>query len=252
MFTGDDFKISAKASSTLGKPADLVRSDTALAGEGWAVFRLNNSETMLAAFPAAEGKTLYLVDDAHLAPAASLRAAEEFAGPDRFVLSVHNAIGHEVSVRGTVTIERKKAVRTIAAGLLKDPHTFSVVRRIDDQVGDLPGEFDLRQRIEHAEAAADYPWQFCFILGGGWRRAQQSADAARASGADLMLAAIAIHQLVSRDARPSSSEIVALATAGDLGGGLHPICSELARPRAVGDWTAMTFAAPINDLPPLC
>jgi len=30
MFTGDDFKISAKASSTLGKPADSVRSDTAL------------------------------------------------------------------------------------------------------------------------------------------------------------------------------------------------------------------------------
>src|SRR5271166_6852541 len=30
MFAGDDFKISAKASSTLGKPADSVRSDTAL------------------------------------------------------------------------------------------------------------------------------------------------------------------------------------------------------------------------------
>jgi hypothetical protein len=30
MFAGDDFKASAKASSTLGKPADSVRSDTAL------------------------------------------------------------------------------------------------------------------------------------------------------------------------------------------------------------------------------
>src|SRR5208337_123675 len=33
MFAGDDFKISAKASSTLGKPADSVRSDTALSGD---------------------------------------------------------------------------------------------------------------------------------------------------------------------------------------------------------------------------
>ena len=31
MFAGDDFKMSAKASNTLGKPADSVRSDTALA-----------------------------------------------------------------------------------------------------------------------------------------------------------------------------------------------------------------------------
>jgi hypothetical protein len=30
MFAGDDFKMSAKASRSLGKPADSVRSDTAL------------------------------------------------------------------------------------------------------------------------------------------------------------------------------------------------------------------------------
>ena len=30
MFAGDDFEMSAKASNTLGKPADSVRSDTAL------------------------------------------------------------------------------------------------------------------------------------------------------------------------------------------------------------------------------
>jgi hypothetical protein len=67
---------------------------------------------------------------------------------------------------------------------------------------------DLGERLDHAESAADRPWQFCFVLGGGWRRSKQAADSARTANADLILAAVAMRQLASRDARAAPSEIV--------------------------------------------
>jgi hypothetical protein len=75
------------------------------------------------------------------------------------------------------------------------------VRLADDDVGERMMNTDLRERLDHAENAADRPWQFCFVLGGGWRRSKQAADSARAASADLILAAVAMRQIVSRDAR---------------------------------------------------
>ena len=48
---------------------------------------------------------------------------------------------------------------------------------------------------------------FCFILGGGWRRAKLAADNARLAGADFVLAVLAMRQIVSRDAIASEAEI---------------------------------------------
>lgn len=66
---------------------------------------------------------------------------------------------------------------------------------------------DLGERLDQAESAADRPWQFCFVLGGGWRRSKQAADSARTANADLVLAAVAMRQLVSRDARAVPTEV---------------------------------------------
>ena len=71
------------------------------------------------------------------------------------------------------------------------------VRDVDDRVGDGWLAERLEERAAEAERIAEVPWQFCFILGGGWRRAGQAADAARAAGADLVLAAAAVRRLVS-------------------------------------------------------
>jgi len=109
------------------------------------------------------------------------------------LLSTHNAIAQGSGGRGAIVIDGKRAVKVIAAGLRSNrAATLEVVRRADDRVGDRP---------------ADRPWQFCFILGGGWRRATVAADAARAAQADVTLAALAIYQLASRDARPRRTEI---------------------------------------------
>lgn len=85
--------------------------------------------------------------------------------------------------------------------------TLEAVRLADDDVGERMMNSDLSERLDHAEKMADRPWQFCFVLGGGWRRSKQAADSSRAANADLILAAVAMRQMISRDARATPAEI---------------------------------------------
>jgi hypothetical protein len=152
-------------------------------------------------------RRMYLIDDAHILKPHILSRLEDQAGPARLVLSTHNAV-ERVSHRGAITLDAKRAVKTIAAGLRADIRmTLEAVRLADDHVGDRMMDADLGERLDHAENYAERPWQFCFVLGGGWRRSKQAADSARGANADLILAAVAIRQLVSRDARALPCEI---------------------------------------------
>ncbi|UUZ67923.1 hypothetical protein LP416_26585 [Polaromonas sp. P2-4] len=158
--------------------------------------------------PSTDQRILYLIDDGHLTPDHVLRHAEAQSNAARMVLSTHNAIGHGSGGRGAIAMDSKRAIGVIASGLRSNrAETLAVVRRADDRVGDRPGDESLDHRLDYAEKQADRPWQFCFILGGGWRRATTAADAARIAGADITLAAVAIRQMASRDARPSRDEL---------------------------------------------
>jgi len=120
--------------------------------------------------PPAEARTLYVIDDAHLTPDHVLQAAEAETSPVRMLLST--AVGQGSGGRGAIVLDAKRAVSVIAAKLRADrAATLAVVRRADDTVGDRPHEESLDHRLDYAEKQADRPWQFCFILGGGWRRA---------------------------------------------------------------------------------
>lgn len=179
-----------------------------LACAGFEALRLLDPQADVITLEAsAPGKPrLYLIDDAHLLPPQVLTRLEEQASSSNLVLSTHNVIEH-VTHRGAVTLDAKRAVKTIATALRADlPRTLEAVRLADDDVGERMMDADLGQRLNQAESA-DRPWQFCFVLGGGWRRSKQAADSARVAGADLVLAAVAIRQLVSLDARATPYEI---------------------------------------------
>ena len=193
-----------------GKSICSYRASKELAADGFEVLRLLDPQADNIALEAAlpDKRCLYLLDDAHLLKPHILSRIEDQAGPDRLVLSTHNAI-ERVSYRGAITLDAKRAVKTIAAALRADlPKTLEAVRLADDDVGERMMNADLGERLDHAENAANLPWQFCFVLGGGWRRSKQAADSARAAGADLILAAVAIRQMISRDARAVPAEIV--------------------------------------------
>lgn len=180
-----------------------------LAADGYEVFRLRDPESDNIALEAApQGRRrLYLIDDAHLLKPHVLGRMEDQSDPTRLVISTHNTVGR-VGHRGALALDSKRAVKTIAASLRQDlPKLLKAVRQADDQVGERMMDSDIETRLEHAKENADRPWQFCFILGGGWRRAKQAADSARVANSDLVLAAVAMRQLVARDARALPVEI---------------------------------------------
>lgn len=192
-----------------GKSVCALQAAKDFAARGWAVYKLADPRvSSITWLPCTNQKILYLIDDGHLTLDHVLRHAEAQCNASRMVLSTHNSIGHGSGGRGAIAMDSKRAVGVIAAGLRSNrAETLAVVRRADDRVGDRPSDESLDYRLDHAEKQADRPWQFCFILGGGWRRATTAADAARLAGADIALAAIAIRQVASRDARPSRDEL---------------------------------------------
>ena len=198
-----------------GKSLSAYQAARDLSLEGWEVIRLVDlkAERAELAFAGLRFRTLAIIDDAHLLPTRVLRRLEEVAGPRLAVLAVSTEQDSIEPCRGAVRVDPKRAVRAIAEQLLGNrARTLAAVGRADDRVGDARFEEPLEDRIRAALETSNNPWQFCFVLGGGWRRAGMAADAARLSGADLVLAAAAIRQLASRDA-PAEPETVARITA---------------------------------------
>lgn len=186
---------------------------------GWNIVCLDDPKSIvidLQALPT-DVPVLFLIDDAHLTPPTALRIAEQQAGPERILLSIHNAVEGDTSFRNSVIIDAKRAVRKIASSLRSSPEiTLEVVKRIDDQVGETSMTTALEDRIDYAEQIATVPWQFCFILGGGWRRIDAMVSAARKAKADIVLATVAIRQLVSRDESPSLAVLMKFIEASGL------------------------------------
>jgi len=192
-----------------GKSVCAYQAAADFAAAGWAVRRIRDPRTIggLDTLPT-DNPCLLLIDDAHLMPQSVLRPIEELADARRLVLSIHNGIEDGPLYRGAVVLDAKRAVKTIAAELLAHPEqTLAAVRRADDSVGLDHLEEPLERRIDQAATHSDRPWQFCFVLGGGWKRAKEAADAARAARADLVLAAAAIVQLAARDAQLSPTRL---------------------------------------------
>lgn len=199
-----------------GKSISVLQVARQIHDRGWRVLRLLDPMGGVPSFDANLTPTLYIVDDAHLARPALLRALEEQATATRWVLSAHTISRDKESLPGTgvIQLDAKRAVRVIADGLQASPETtLAAVRRVDDRVGDRSSDEPLDRRLEHAADISEYPWQFCFVLGGGWRRASAIASSARAAGADVVLAAAAIRQLASRDARCSRDALMNLIDA---------------------------------------
>ncbi len=214
--------------SGAGKSVCALQAARMFASRGWRVVRLLDPAVSSLELETAGEPTLFLIDDAHLTPAPVLQAAEEKADRSRLLLTTYNALEQSSAGSGSIRLDAKRAVRVIAAGLRANlSDTLRVVRRVDDRVGDRPQDELLELRLDHAEREADRPWQFCFILGGGWRRAGQAADNARAAGADFVLAASAIRQIASRDARCTREALLSLLSAAGL---------DSAQPDAAFDW----------------
>lgn len=178
--------------------------------KGWHVFRAKQANVRELKLDRPEAPALYIVDDAHLTPRHVLNAAELSAHSNAFFLATFNTAYANQDAPGTTYLDGPRAVQTIAEALRAERQaTLRLVSRVDTSVGDKPFEESLEARLNAAQRA-EVPWQFCFILGGGWTRASAAASSARAVGADLVLAAIAARQILTRDEPATRADIGAL------------------------------------------
>jgi hypothetical protein len=94
-----------------------------------------------------------------------------------------------------------KAAVAVLAGEVRRRHTeiLPIVRRYDPQVGDGYLDIPLERRIAVAEEA-NTPWQFAYILRGGWSQAKRALDNLRDfNRTDQLLFCVAVRQIVSLD-----------------------------------------------------
>jgi hypothetical protein len=194
-----------------GKSICTYQTAHHFATQGWRVLMLADpSVSQIDLEHPPSSKTLYLIDDAHLVAPWALGRAESQANEDALLLSTHNSVEQSAARHGSIILDAKRAVHTIATELRKMlPDTIRLVREIDDRISDDPYHESIEGRLDQAERA-ERPWQFCFILGGGWRRAKMLIDSARAADADIILAIAGVRQIASRDARCSRESLVTL------------------------------------------
>ncbi|MEU4806596.1 hypothetical protein [Actinosynnema sp. NPDC023587] len=173
--------------------------------EGWKPVRLRdsarhlNGDRIVDDLLAVEGPVIALIDDAQSVPGDTLREVLEAAGPERWVLVVSTE-----RVQGpapVVRIAQERAVATLHAVLSKDLETLTrEVNLLDPTVGDGAHQRPIEHRLRVA-ARQSTPWQFCFVLSGGWRRVEGALARLREQDeAHLALAAIAVGQIATADA----------------------------------------------------
>ncbi|GAA2689196.1 hypothetical protein GCM10010428_63770 [Actinosynnema pretiosum subsp. pretiosum] len=174
-------------------------------GEGWKAIRLRDSARNLDGDSVVDdllgwgGPLIALVDDAQSVSDDTLRAVLEAAGPERWLLVANT--GELRAPAPVVRVARGRAVAALHAALSEDLEALTrEVRSLDPRVGD--DRFDDRiERRLHVAAEQPTPWQFCFVLSGGWRRvAGQLAGLRERDSAHLALAVVAIGQISTADA----------------------------------------------------
>lgn len=194
-----------------GKSVSALQTARKARDAGWRVVRLRDPQAADVSLVGTAEPTLHLIDDAHLLDPAILLSLEQSTHATAWLLTTHTMANGREAPAGAIHLDAARAVRVIAARLKAHlAETLAVVSRIDSRVSDRPMDESLDHRLADA-AGAETPWRFCFILGGGWRRADATASAARQTSADVVLAAAAIRQLASRDAPCSADDLRAWA-----------------------------------------
>lgn len=181
--------------------------------QGWSVLRPTgsadrNTNALIHTVTSSGWKRVFVLDDSQTFPTGFLEALSELASPTLKVISgTTDAAGERLR---SVRIPAKIAVETIAKDFRRRrADVLSVVHQYDPRVGDQYLDTPLERRIDDA-AKSDSPWQFAFVLRGGWSQVREQLNALRDfDRADLLLVLVAARQLLSLDAGVDSDVVVA-------------------------------------------
>jgi hypothetical protein len=152
--------------------------------------------------------TIVIIDDAQNIDRQFIRRVREIVTPKLKAILVYN--DDEYIPGNTVHIDSKAAVATIADALrARRDETIIAVHALDESIGEGRLDISIERRIEEALESCQNsedtgPWHFMAILTGIENRAKNQITYLRSKNrADLLLAAIAVGQIVTRDSGAS-------------------------------------------------
>jgi hypothetical protein len=189
-----------------GKSITAYQVADNLVKEGWEVLRLRDLERkedeLIMGVHALPRRTVLLLEDADRLDPNIILHLNEIVSPQLMVLSL--AVSEQPGITALVSINEKQAVAEIAQCLRRRrEETFEAVKALDNRVGDGFLDTSIEMRIDEA-AESETPWQFMFVLTGGWRRTRAEVQwLEKKRRIDLLLVAIAVRQIVTLDSEVS-------------------------------------------------
>ena len=181
--------------------------------DGWNVLRLGSDHSvdedrLLASLQNDRWKRVVVLDDAQTMRPDLIRRLKDLSRPQLAVITATTDATGEQSP--SVRIPAQVAVETLAGEFRKRrDEVLPIVRKHDSHIGDHFMDTPLEWRIDQSAKGAT-PWEFAFVLRGGWSHAREQFNLLRDfDRADLLLVVIAARQLLSSDAGADIESIVA-------------------------------------------
>lgn len=182
-----------------GKSISLFQTAFRFWNIGWKVYQLKNDpEIDSVILPNNTEKSIYIVDDAQVFKDYVIDDICKQARPNRKVIvakTVTDSIGAE-----TILLTNKDSVNTLYQDFLKRKNIIlPIVRANDRTIGVNMFDTPIEHRIESAKEAKT-PWQFTYILRGGWRSMKEAYfSICKHNNCDLLSAIIASFQILLLD-----------------------------------------------------
>jgi len=182
-----------------GKSISLFQTGYRFAQKGWQVYQLNNRNDLKSLrLPENTENSLYLIDDAQVYPEQFVNDVCRQARPNRKVLlakTVSDRLDSE-----DIVLTNKDAVSVLFSEFTKrKDEIWPIVKECDNSVGVNMMDIPIEQRLKSAKEAKT-PWQFNYILRGGWKSMIGLYESISGHGdCDLLAASIAVFQLLKLD-----------------------------------------------------
>lgn len=180
-----------------GKSITLFQVGFKFLNRGWQVYLLNSiGDLPLVLLPENTENSLYLIDDAQIYSEQIVAGILEQARPNRKIVLAKTV--SDISNSEDVVLTNAEAVKIIYQDFcLRKEEIWPIVKECDNTVGVSMMDIPIERRLENAQTAKT-PWQFNYILRGGWKTMKDLYESINRN-MQLLAAAIAMFQILSLD-----------------------------------------------------
>lgn len=182
-----------------GKSVSVYQAAYDYYKDGWKVYKLkNNDDIRNISINNNTEQSLYIVDDAQSLKENAINSLKGFARPNlKIIFAGTNSSEIQPD---SILLTNQDSVEILYSDFLKrKKEIIPIVHTLDSSVGENFAEQPIEWRLEKAKKAST-PWQFNYILRGGWQTMnEQYQSICLHNDCDLLAAIIATFQILKLD-----------------------------------------------------